>query len=205
MFKKEINEIKNYADINNIPIMNDKGLKYLLNFIEEHDIKTILEVGTAIGYSAIMMCLASSNIKVVTIERDETRYLEAIKNIKKFNLENRITLIFNDALEVKLNDKFDLIFLDGAKGKNIEFFEHFEKNLNPLGYFITDNIYFHGYVEMEEIKIDSKNLRSLVRKIKNYIEYLKNNENYDTLFVSDGDGLAITTRKRENDEDNNNS
>lgn len=197
MKNKEINEIKKYAKQNNVPIMHDKGIKYLVNFIKENEINTVLEIGTAIGYSAIIMALSNPKLKIITIERDEERYLEAIKNIKKFDLESRIKLIFNDAVDVKLNEKFDLIFLDGAKGKNIEFFEQFEKNLNEDGYIITDNIYFHGYVEMNEDEIDSKNLRGLVRKIKNYIEFLENHEKYNTKFIRDGDGLSITTRKKE--------
>ena len=165
-----IKEIKEYALINNVPIMQDAGIEFLTDFIIKHNITSILEVGTAIGYSAIMMALVNPKIKVVSIERDEARYLEAVKNVKKFNLEDRITLIFKDALEVNLNEKFDLIFLDGAKGQNINFFEHYERNLADDGYVITDNINFHGYVQKKEEDIKSRNLRGLVRKIKDYIK-----------------------------------
>lgn len=190
-----IREIKEYASINNVPIMLDEGIEFLTTFIIKHQISTVLEVGTAIGYSAIKMALASPNLKIVTIERDEERYMEALKNIKKFKLEDRITLIFKDALEVELNEKFDLIFLDGAKGKNIEFLEHFERNLEPDGFFVTDNIGFHGLVEKDESEIKTKNLRSLIRKIKNYIEYLKESKVYNTKFYDKGDGIAVTSRK----------
>ena len=98
----DINALKEYATINNIPIMQDEGIDFLTTFIMKKQIKNILEVGTAIGYSAIMMAKTSNDIHVTTIERDETRYMEALKNIKKFNLEDRITLIFNDALNVNL-------------------------------------------------------------------------------------------------------
>lgn len=190
-----IREIEEYAEINNVPIMQKEGIEFLTAFILKNQIEKVLEVGTAIGYSAIKMALTNPNLKVVTIERDEERYLEALKNIKKFNLENRITLIFSDALDVVLDDEFDLIFLDGAKGKNIEFLEHFERNLAKDGYFITDNIGFHGYVEKDESEIKSKNLRALVRKIKNYIEYLKNSKEYYTKFYDKGDGIAVTSKK----------
>lgn len=190
-----IKEIKDYAKKEDVPIMLDDGIDYLTSFILKHQIETILEVGTAIGYSAIMMALTNPKIKVVSIERDEVRYLEAIKNIKKFNLEDRITLIFGDALDVKLKEKFDLIFLDGAKGKNIDFLEHFENNLNKDGYFVTDNIDFHGYVDKDENEIKSRNLRGLVRKIKAYINYLKESDVYTTEFLNIGDGIAVTTRK----------
>ena len=190
-----IKEIKEYARLNDVPIMQDEGIDYLTTFIIKHQISRVLEVGTAIGYSAIMMALANPKLKIVSIERDEERYLEAVKNVKKFDLEDRITLLFKDALDVKLNEKFDLIFLDGAKGQNINFFEHFERNLEDGGFFITDNIEFHGYVEKDEEEIKSRNLRQLVRKIKNYIEYLKSNPNYVTTFVKKGDGIAVTEKK----------
>ena len=175
--------------------MLDEGIDFLTTFIIKHQISSVLEIGTAIGYSAIMMALANPKLKVVTIERDEERYLEALKNVKDFELEDRITLLFNDALEVNLKDKFDLIFLDGAKGQNINFFEHFERNLDDGGFIITDNISFHGYVEKEEEEIKSRNLRGLVRKIKAYIEYLKENPNYITTFYEKGDGIAVTQKK----------
>ena len=123
----QIRDIKKYALENKVPIMTDAGIDYLTRFVANHQIKNILEVGTAIGYSAIMMALSNPNVKITTIERDQERYMEAIKNIKKFDLENRITLIFNDALDVELDDTYDLIFLDAAKGQNIHFFEKFEK------------------------------------------------------------------------------
>ncbi len=190
-----IKEIKEYAKENDVPIMQDEGIDFLTTFIIKHQITSVLEVGTAIGYSAIMMALANPKLKVVTIERDEARYLEALKNVKKLNLEDRITLLFNDALDVNIHDKFDLIFLDGAKGQNINFFEHFERNLNDYGFVITDNISFHGYVQKDESEIKSRNLRGLVRKIKAYIEFLKSNSNYVTTFYEKGDGISVTQRK----------
>ena len=194
-FHSMIKEIKEYAKREDVPIMLDDGINFLTTFIIKHQVKNVLEIGTAIGYSAIMMALSSPNLKVVTIERDEERYLEALNNIKKFNLEDRITPVFKDALDVELTEKFDLIFLDGAKGKNIDFIEHFETNLESDGYFVTDNINFHGYVAKDESEIKSRNLRGLVRKIKNYIEYLKNSEKYETKFYDIGDGIAVTSRK----------
>ena len=107
-FHTMIKEIKEYASKENVPIMQDAGIEFLTTFILKHQITKVLEVGTAIGYSAIMMALSSPNLKIITIERDEERYLEALKNIKKFDLENRITLIFGDALDVNLDDKFNI-------------------------------------------------------------------------------------------------
>lgn len=196
-FKSDMEKIKEYAKIENVPIMLDDGIDFLIKLIKKENVKNILEVGTAIGYSAIMMANINSDIKITTIEKDEKRYLEALKNIKKFDMEKRITPVFNDALEVTLDKQYDLIFLDAAKGKNIDFLERFEHNLKSGGYFVTDNINFHGYTLKDESEIKSKNLRGLVRKIKKYIEYLKNNPKYDVEFFNIGDGIAVCKKKGE--------
>lgn len=191
----DIKEIKDYATLNNVPIMQDAGIDFLTTFILKKQIKNVLEIGTAIGYSAIMMAKTREDIHITTIERDETRYMEALKNIKKFNLEDRITLIFNDALNVKIEGDFDLIFIDAAKGKNKDFFEHFESNLSMNGYVITDNMLFHGYVEMDEAEIPSKNIQGIVRKIKDYTYFLENHMLYKTTIYKIGDGIAVTERR----------
>lgn len=195
-YYKDIKDVKQYAKENNIPIIQDEGISFLTTLIHKNKIKSILEIGTAIGYSAIIMALTDKNIKITSVERDEKRYLEAVKNIKKFNLEDRITLIFKDALELKVDGNFDLIFLDAAKGQNINFFNNFSKNLNKNGFIVTDNMLFHGYVNKNEEDIKSRNLRGLVRKIKQYHEFLKTSDDYNTSFYNIGDGIAVTTRKK---------
>ncbi len=189
-----IKQMKDYAELNNVPIMTDEGIDYLTKYIKDNNIKNILEVGAAIGYSSIMMCGVDENITVTTIERDEKRYLEAVKNIKKFNLENRINLIYKDALEVELEDEYDLIFIDAAKAQNRKFFERYEKNLAKDGTIITDNMNFHGLVNTDPSNIESRNLRQLVRKVREYKEFLDNNETFKTEFLDIGDGLAISKR-----------
>ena len=190
-----IKDIKEYAINNKIPIMQADGIDFLTTFIIKHQIKNVLEIGTAIGYSAIMMSLCSPNIKITTIERDEERYLEAVRNIKKMQLEDRITLIFNDALKTRIEEKYDLIFIDAAKAQNIKFFELFERNLNDGGFIITDNMYFHGLVKKSEKEIKSRNVRGIVRKIKDYITFLKDNDNYNTTIYDIGDGIAVSEKK----------
>jgi predicted O-methyltransferase YrrM len=192
---KTLKEIKEYAQENNVPIIMDESLKYIINYINVHEVVNILEIGTAIGYSAIMMALINKNIKITSIEKDQTRYLEAIKNIKKMDLENQITLVFNDALETKISGTFDLIFIDAAKSKNIQFFNRFEKNLAPKGTIITDNLKLHGFVEKELETIKNRNLRALVRKIRTYINFLDENLKYKTKFYNVGDGLSVTERR----------
>lgn len=199
MVNEELEKIKEYAKLNKVPIMQDDGIEFLTDFIQKNKIIKILEIGTAIGYSAIRMALINENIQISTIERDEERYLEALKNIKKFNLEHRITLMFNDASNVNLEEKYDLIFIDAAKAQNKKFFLTFEHNLKKGGYIITDNINFHGLVKKELEEIESKNLRALVRKIQGYIEFLTTNQAYQTTFYEVGDGIAISKRNVENE------
>lgn len=190
-----IREIKKYALDNKVPIMQDKGIDFLTTFIVQNQINSVLEIGTAIGYSAIMMALANPNLKITTIERDQERYLEAVKNVKKLNLENRITLVFHDALEANIEGEFDMIFIDAAKGQNVKFFEKYEILLKEKGYILTDNMNFHGLVDKVDAEIESRNLRSLVRKIRDYRTYLLNHANYEVELLNVGDGIAIAKRK----------
>lgn len=188
-----LEKIESYAEQNKIPIMQKDGIEFLVNFIKENNIKHILEIGTAIGYSAIKMALIAEDIKITTIERDEKRYQEAVRNIAMFHLENRIEVIHQDAFEMDLLDSYDLIFIDAAKAQNIRFFEKFEKNLKSNGYIVTDNLNFHGLVNSTE-KF-SKNLTQLIKKIKKYIVFLKENKNYETNFYDIGDGISISMKK----------
>ena len=186
-------ELEKYAKENNIPIMETDGIEFLLKYIKENNIKNILEIGSAIGYSAIRMCLVDNDIKVTTIERDEKRYKEAIKNIKLFNLEDRINIIFDDAFNVELNDSYDLIFIDAAKSQYIRFFEKFKLNLKKDGVILSDNLNFHGLTHTDK-EIKSRNVRGIVRKLNNYIEFLKENKEFDTTFYEIGDGISISKR-----------
>lgn len=187
-------EIEKYAKENNIPIMQKKGINYLCNFIKKNNIKNILEIGSAIGYSSIKMALVDKDIKITTIEKDNERYLEALKNIKNMDLEKQITLILGDALNINLKDKYDLIFIDAAKAQYIRFFKEYEVNLKENGYFFSDNMDFHGFRENKDL-IKSKNLRQLVGKIEKFIIFLKENDKYETKFLKTGDGIAISKKK----------
>ena len=194
-----INEIENYAHTNNVPIMQEDGIEFLCNYIKENNIKNILEIGSAIGYSAIKMALVNDDIKITTIERDINRYNIALVNIDKFSLNNRIDIINGDANEVEINGLFDLIFIDASKASNINFFEKFSKNLAKDGTIITDNLSFHGLVEDDSL-VKTKNQRGLVTKIRKYIDFLDNNDDFVTTYVSVGDKISITKRKVEEHE-----
>lgn len=193
---KDMKELEKYAEEYNIPIIEKSSLNFIIRYIEQNNIKSILEIGSAIGYSAINMALVREDINIVTIEKDNDRYLEALKNIKAFNLDDRITLLLADALNIDIDGKFDLIFIDAAKGKYKEFFEKYSSKLNRNGTIITDNISFHGLIESKE-KIEKKRLRTLVDKIKKYIEFIKSNKDFDIKFYKVGDGLSVSRRKND--------
>ena len=191
-------ELEDYAKEYNIPIMQKDGILYLCNYIKENNIKNILEIGSAIGYSAIMMAKVSKDIKVTTIEKDLERYTIAVSNIKKQELDNQINIINADAIDINLSDKYDLIFIDAAKGKNPLFFNKFKDNLSNQGTIITDNLSFHGLVEDPRL-VKTKNQRGIVNKIKSYIEFLDTNKEFTTTYTKVGDTIAISKRRDSND------
>ncbi len=189
----QIKIIEKYAKENNIPIIQKEGINFINNYIKNNQIKNILEIGSAIGYSAIKMALICNDIKVTTIERDVLRYDEAIKNIKTLNLENRIEIHNIDAFVYEDKRKYDMIFIDAAKAQYIKFFEKFKNNLNPNGVIISDNLKFHGLVEHIE-NTKNKNTIQLVNKIKKYIIFLKENKEFKTSFYDVGDGISISKK-----------
>lgn len=193
MVHVRLKELEEYAYKNNIPIMQKDGIEFLINYIKENNIKNILEIGSAIGYSALKMALVNDDIKITTIERDKDRFDIAVQNINNFNLNDRINIINEDALEIELSDKYDLIFIDAAKSQYIKFFEKFDKNLKTNGVIVSDNLSFHGLVE-DDSKTNNRNTKQLVKKIRKYIDYLKENDNYKTTFYKLGDGVAVSVK-----------
>lgn len=192
-----IKEMERYAEANNVPIIERDSITFVNKYIKMNNVKKILELGTAIGYSAILMASASDDVEITTIERDDKRYREAVKNVNSVGLDKRIEIVFNDALDVNLaGHQYDLIFIDAAKGQYIKFFEKFKHYLSPGGIIITDNLKFHGLVNNKE-QIESRNVRGLVTKIEKYIEFLKENDEYITKFYDIGDGLSVSFRKND--------
>ena len=195
--REKILEMERYAKDYNVPIIEKESIAFIMKFIKENNIKDILEIGSAIGYSAILMASVSDKITVTTIERDDTRYMECLKNVKKCELEKRINVVCQDALEMNLSGvSYDLIFIDAAKGQYTKFFEKYKYFLKPGGVIITDNLKFHGHVGNRN-NIASRNLKQLVGKIENYIDFLKNNDEFETKFYDVGDGLSVSMRKNE--------
>lgn len=189
-----LEEMEKYASLNHIPIMQKDGITFMTKYIKEKQYKSILEIGTAIGYSAIQMALIDPDIQITTIERDDQSYELALQNIKKARLEDRILVIHGDALEVEVDGKYDFIFIDAAKAQYIRFFEKFKDNLLSNGSILSDNLAFHGLVEEEEQTL-TRGARGIVRKLKNYISYLKENTDFSTTFYDIGDGISISMPK----------
>lgn len=196
---KRIKDIKAYALENDVPIVLDGGLEIILDEIKKNKVKKILEVGCAIGYSSINMALASEDIIVHTIERNEKMYNKAIENVKRMELEDRIKIFYSDALtldEDLLFYDYDLIFVDAAKAQYIKFFEKYEKHLKIGGIIISDNLSFHGLAEKwrEGDNSMSRDLRALMRKVNKFIDWLKENDKYETVFYDQGDGVAVSKK-----------
>ena len=187
--------MERYAEANNIPIIELDSIKFIMKYIKMNNVKSVLEIGAAIGYSAILMANAAPDVEITTIEKDEKRYREAVKNVNSCGLDKRIDVVFNDALEVNLaGHSYDLIFIDAAKGGYIKYFEKFCNYLNPGGVIITDNLKFHGLVKNKS-SIKSKNLKGIVDKIEKYIEFLDGNKDYITKYYDIGDGLSVSFKK----------
>lgn len=191
---EELNKLKDYASENSVPIMFDEGIEFIVNYIKENDVRFILEIGTAIGYSAIKFAQINPEIRIFTIEYDIERYKKAVENITKLNLDDQITVFLGDALKFDFTEKFDLIFIDGAKSQYINFFEKYKDNLSENGVFISDNLFFHGMVEDISLTQNYSTIK-LIRKLKRYIDFLKANTEFQTEFYQLGDGVAVSKRK----------
>lgn len=189
-----LEEMEQYALEKDVPIMQQEGITFMCSFIKEHQLKSILEIGSAIGYSAIRMAMLDKNIHITTIERDEERYQKAKEYIARSEYKDQITLLYGDALEADIQGSYDMIFIDAAKAQYIRFFERYEPLLIQGGYIITDNLKFHGFVEHPETAT-SRNLRQLVGKISRFINYLKSRDDFDTTFLEQGDGIGISKKK----------
>lgn len=181
-------EMEEFARENNVPIVTKEVGEYLKFMVDINKSKNILEVGTAIGYSGILMgkICEKYNGHLTTIEIDEKRYNEAKINFEKSGLKN-VTMILGDACEEieKLNEKFDFIFIDASKGQYKKFFEDSYKLLADDGIVFIDNIMFRGYLYKEY----PKRFKTIVRKLNEFIEFLYENYNFTLLPFGDGVGL----------------
>lgn len=188
-----IEEIREYGINNEVPIMSRESISEITKIIKDNNIHSILEIGTAIGYSTI--CFASTNgvNKVTSIERDKVRYEIAKNNVLKSELNN-IELICDDALNTEINGIYDMVIIDAAKSQNMKFFNKYKNNLSKNGIIIIDNLDFHGYVGRSN-EIKSRNLRQMVRKIEKFLDFLDNLDDFEVKYIEVGDRLGICQRK----------
>ena len=189
-------DIKDKALKEGVPIIKDEGLAFLLNYITEHQCTSILELGTAVGYSAISMAKLNKVIHIDTIEKDEDMYSKAIKNIANEGLERRIDVHFMAIEDFKSDRLYDLIFVDAAKAQYGKYMEMFLPNLKEDGAMIFDNMIFHSLIYDVE-NITSRSLRALVRKIIKFREMVHNDKRFDIMEFDDiGDGILVLTRRK---------
>lgn len=190
-----VEELERQAEKDRVPIMDRVGMHFVTQLVQIKQPKKILEIGTAIGYSALRMADASPTTHIVTIEKDEVRYNQALRNIGQLNKEDRIKVIFGDAIDIldqlKIEKElFDLIFIDAAKGQYQHFFEQSIPLLNKNGIIISDNVLFRGYVLNPELS--PKRYEKMVQKVRNYNEYLMNHPDFTTSILPIGDGVALS-------------
>ena len=195
MNKEELQKIKEKALEEHVPIIMDDTLEVVDKILKELKPKKILEIGTAVGYSA--MCFSKYLIdggKIDTIERDEQRVKEARENIIKVGVEDKINIYEGDAVEIlpTLDDKYDMVFIDAAKGKYPFFLKEALRMLNKNGIILADNILYKGYVMSDYNKHKQ---RTAVRNLREYIAEVTGNPNLETEILEVGDGLAISRLK----------
>lgn len=192
MNKKEISIIKKKALEDKVPIIMDDTLEVVAKILTEIKPNKILEIGTAVGYSAICFSeYLQENGKIDTIERDTERVKEARENVKKAEVEDKINIYEGDAVEIlpTLNDEYDVVFIDAAKGKYPFFLNQALRMIRQGGVIIADNVLYKGYVMSDYNKHKQ---RTAVRNLREYIAEITNNDKLETKILEVGDGLAIS-------------
>lgn len=194
--EKILQQIHDKARKNHVPIMKDAGMELLIAYIKEHEqIRDILEIGTAVGYSAINMARIRWDMTIDTLEVNEAMYKQAIYNIQQENLQERIHVYLQDGATFETNKVYDLIFVDAAKSQYRRYLEHFIKNSRVGTVFVFDNLNFHGMVDNESLS-HNRNTLQMVHKIKRFREHILQDTRFDTTFYNIGDGVAISIRKK---------
>ena len=192
-----IQDIKNESLDENVPIITDEVLNYMIFTARNIKARNILEIGTATGYSGLFLAqIANENSGfLTTMEIDEIRYGKAVENFKKLGLFEKNKMIFGDALEeipkLDKNVKYDFIFIDASKGQYLKFFEMSYELLNENGTIFIDNLMFRGLVAVEKEKIP-KRYKTIVKRLGEFIEKL--NEEYNFVLLPFGDGVGIVRK-----------
>ena len=197
---KELVELEKEAIEKNIPIMQKAGLAFMVDIFKQYNCSNCLEIGSAIGYSALMLVTNIDDFKVETIELDQQRYLEAVKNINDYGMNDKIIIHHDDALTFQ-TDKlqfapYDCLFIDAAKAQYQKFFEKYVPFVKKNGIIIVDNLDFHGMIfDIDHIK--NRNTRQLVKKIKRFKDWIFQHDAYDVEYYAVGDGICVIRRKDE--------
>lgn len=189
--------IRSYAEENHVPIMEENGIHELLALLKEQQPKDILEIGAAIGFSAIKMAVGLPGCTVDTIERDDSRYEKAVEFIGQAGMREVIRIFHADALEMdlmRLKPSYDAIFIDAAKGQYEKFFNKYESLLADNGIIYCDNMHMHGMAEIEISEIPRRK-RTMIRNLKAFKEHMLNHPSYDAALLSVGDGIMICRKK----------
>lgn len=192
MNQLQLLKIKENALKKSIPIIMDDTLEYIYQLFQDKKVEDILEIGTAVGYSAICFTdILTENGMIDTIEREEERIRKAKENIQKAEVTDKINILFGDAVEIlpNINQKYDLIFIDAAKGKYPFFLQHALRLLKPQGIILADNVLYKGYVLSDYNKHKQ---RTAVRNLREYIKEVTENPNLQTEILEIGDGLAVS-------------
>jgi predicted O-methyltransferase YrrM len=195
-----LKELEDFAIENAVPIVQKETAKFLQFMVTLKKPENILELGTAIGYSSILMNLASGGVnKITTIERDENMISFAKQNLKKYNFEDNISILQGDCLEIleSLEGCYDMIFMDAGKGHYNHFLPHCLRLLSPDGVIVADNVLFRGMVASKELVKRRK--ITIVKRMKNYLDIVSKDENLVTTILPMGDGIALTVRRDHND------
>jgi len=191
-----LKEMETYALSNSVPIIQKEVGNFLELMIAMKKPKNILELGTAIGYSSILMSMSSNKAsKITTIERNADMVRIARENIEKYDFKENIEVVEGDCLELleKLEGQFDLIFMDAGKGHYNHFLPHCLRLLSPDGIIVADNVLFKGMVASRELLIRRK--ITIVKRMKSYLEIISNNPELVTSVIPMGDGIAVTARR----------
>ena len=186
-------ELRCYAQEHHIYIVKQDVERFLRTLVSALKPKNILEVGTAIGYSAMFLLEASGETaKITTIERDEIVFLQAKENIRKRGLEKRVRQIFGDASEVlcDLNDTFDFAFIDAAKGQYRAHFEEALRLAKKGGVIVTDDVLYMGMTASDELA--TKKHATITRRLREFLDFLCKDERFETVILPIGDGVAVT-------------
>lgn len=191
-----LNEQRIYALVNKVPILRESEIALFTDLIDMYRPYSVLEVGTAIGYSTLLLAqhLADGG-KVTSIELDEKRHEVAKSFVEKSAYADRIELICGDANEVLagIEGKFDLVFLDGPKGQYLKQLKLIMPHLAAGAVVLADNVLFRGYVEKPENS--PKRYRTIVQRLIEYLEFVRNKELFNTTIYPMGDGMSVSIYK----------